>query len=188
VNRKKAIQPKVTSPVLSNQDSSLKAPAPILTNQDSSLKAPAPILSHEDSSLKAPAPILSHEDSSLKAPPTPILSHEDSSLKAPPTLILSDDDSLPSKSLAGFNHQDSTSVQSINANHRTDEAVASPVDHNVHHEEKQAEIERPLNSHNSSRYLSPQGQEDSILSLELNDMQDLMPGDRNTLSARKGKQ
>ena len=145
MNRKKAIQPQVTTPVLSNQDSS----------------------------LKAPAPILSHEDSSLKAPATP---------------ILSDDDSLPSKSLAGFNHQDSTSVQSINANHRTDEAVASPVDHNVHHEEKQAEIEKPLNSNISSRYLSPQGQEDSILSLELNDMQDLMPGDRNTLSARKGKQ
>ena len=142
VNRKKAIQPKVTTPVLSNQDSS----------------------------LKAPAPILSHEDSSLKAPPTP---------------ILSDDDSLLSKSLAGFNHQDSTSVQSINANHRTDEAVASPVDHNVHNEEKQTEVEKPLNSHISSRYLS---QEDSILSLELNDMQDLMPGDRNTLSARKGKQ
>lgn len=170
VNRKKAIQPKVTTPVLSNQDSSLKAPTPIV--------------SHEDSS----SPILSNQDSSLKTPPTPILSHEDSSLKAPPTPILSDDDSLPSKSLAGFNHQDSTSVQSINANHRTDEAVASPVDHNVHNEEKQAEIERPLNSHNSSRYLSPQGQEDSILSLELNDMQDLMPGDRNTLSARKGKQ
>ena len=177
VNKKKQpIQPKTTAPILSNRDSSMKAHTPILSHEDSSLKAPTPILSHEDSSVKASASIHSHEDSSLKAP----------------TLILSHEDSLPSKSLAGFSHQDSISVQSNNVNHRTDEA---PVDHIVHDitlhssdEGKQAEIERPLSSHISSRYLSPllnEGpQEDSILSLELNDMQDLMPGDRNTLSIR----
>jgi len=120
-------------------------------------------------SSKAPTPILSHQDSLSSKAPTPILSHQDSlSSNKSGNAYHSADYDLPSL------------INQDTAFHSSDQV-------------KQGVFDRPISSPNSFRnhpspLLDEEGQQDdSILSLELNNIQDLMPGDRSTLNVRRRK-